>query len=284
MSQKKIINILLLELWAIVLSTVTGVLGPIPLLILRRRFSRRVFVVLGAALSVALAMVNATLIWLPFTVSWILIFIYFEFETKGLLKAGLISVLITACAGSLMLFAWGRVHSVDVLNELRTGIETQTKLLSPQIQIDSNKVYTQIPSMFLSVLTIALWLSILFERRFNRGSDRVNLELLTFKIPENAVWALIISALCAFVNFKVEGLQVAAANALNLLMLLYFFQGLSIIAFVFKIFKTGPLLKAIFYAMFITQLFLFVAIFGIIDYWLNFRERISKKVMSDKSE
>ncbi len=282
MPNKRFLNILLLEFLGMSLASLTGIFGAIPLLILRRRITRTQFILFNAVISISLCVFNPSLIWLPFTVCALVCLIYFELKSQNLFFAAVVSVVATSVLSAALVFIWSHFHTLNIANEIREGITSQLKLFAPQAQFDTEKLFQQVPSFCISAVAVSLWLAILFERRFNRSADMaggpLEVNIFAFKVPDFTIWIAITSTLFTFVDLHISGLQEVAQNILNVLMLLYFFQGLAIAAYAFYVFQIGSLLKAIFYAIFVTQLFLLVAILGIIDYWLNIREKISKKL------
>jgi hypothetical protein len=80
----------------------------------------------------------------------------------------------------------------------------------------------------------------------------------------------------AFLKHGKEPLEIASVNALNVLIVLYFFQGLAVISNVFRSFKVAPFWQAIWYTLFVLQLFLMVSLLGFVDYWLEFRVRLAR--------
>ncbi len=68
-----------------------------------------------------------------------------------------------------------------------------------------------------------------------------------------------------------------AVNGLNVILVLYFFQGLAVVMRAFEVLRVTGYWKFVLLVIIIMQLFLCISVLGIIDYWANFRERINRK-------
>jgi uncharacterized protein YybS (DUF2232 family) len=72
-------------------------------------------------------------------------------------------------------------------------------------------------------------------------------------------------------------LEALSHNALNVLLVLYFFQGLGVVARFFQVIKLSSFWQGFWYIMIVFQLLLLVSVLGFIDFWIDFRERLVKK-------
>jgi uncharacterized protein YybS (DUF2232 family) len=111
-------------------------------------------------------------------------------------------------------------------------------------------------------------------RRFDVSSSE---ELTLFRVPDPVLWFAMVAILGAFVKHGRPWLEVISLNALNVLAVLYFFQGLAVIASAFRVFKIGPFWQVLWYFVLVVQLFLMVSLLGFVDFWLEFRERLTRK-------
>ena len=69
----------------------------------------------------------------------------------------------------------------------------------------------------------------------------------------------------------------AAVNLLNISGLVFYFQGLAVIVTYFATQKVSWFWQTVFLVMIVTQLFLFVAVAGLIDFWADFRAKMTKR-------
>jgi uncharacterized protein YybS (DUF2232 family) len=98
-----------------------------------------------------------------------------------------------------------------------------------------------------------------------------------FRAPDACVWMMIVAILGAFLKHDFSEIKVVSTNLLNVLVVVYFFQGLAIVSYVFEALKVSPLWRGIWYLLILVQLFLMVSLVGFVDFWLEFRERLSRK-------
>lgn len=282
MLKRKISSVVFYEALSFALSSLTGVLGAVPLMFLRREVGRVWFLIFNLALVSGLTLTKNPVLWIPYLISTLLVAFYFETEHWGYFKSGFFSVLKTLALVFAGAFIYFRLQETSVLAWATTVVHEfvqSIQKVDPSIKIDPAGIVKQLPSILFTVLGVTMWLAILFDRKL-RGVSRLfgpkEDPLLNIKLPDQLVWLAITTLLFSFVKTPIPALQEVALNLLNGILLLYFFQGLSIVAFAFTQFQLGPFIRALLYMVFVTQLFLFVSILGILDYWLNFREKIFK--------
>ena len=58
----------------------------------------------------------------------------------------------------------------------------------------------------------------------------------------------------------------------------FFFQGLAVTEFLTKAFRFGPFSKMVLYILIVLQLAPAVVLIGLVDYWVDFRKRLRKKL------
>lgn len=92
-----------------------------------------------------------------------------------------------------------------------------------------------------------------------------------WQAPEKMVWGLIAVGFGSL--FASGTFQMAAINALLVIAVVYFFQGLSIGIFYLNKYRIPPIIRAVFYVLIVfQQLFmLLLALAGLFDQWLDFR-------------
>lgn len=142
-----------------------------------------------------------------------------------------------------------------------------------------------IPGMFLAMSIFVIWLNMVVCRRLFVKTKTLRYpffarlgEFKDWQLPFGFVWALIgfVSLLLADLYFfKVAYLKFIALNALIIFALIYFFQGLAILSFYGKRFKLPPLVKLLFYIVFLLffqPIALVLLGFGFFDSWFNFRK------------
>ncbi len=289
MFKKKISSVFFYEALSFVLATLTGVLGAVPLMFLYREVGRWQFLAFNFFIAMGLIFTNNPFLWAPYLICSLLVVFYFELEYFGYLKAGFFSVLKTSLLIGGVCFFYIKsqnIQAVEWATSSLQGMVESIQKIDPSLKVDLESVVKQLPSILFTALGIAMWLAILFDRRFRGVSKLFRPEedpFLNTRLPDGLVWLVIVALLFSFVKTPINWGQEVALNLLNVILLLYFFQGLSIVALAFTRYRLGPFIKAFLYVVFVTQLFLFVSILGILDYWLNFRGRIFKASSTDGS-
>ena len=69
-------------------------------------------------------------------------------------------------------------------------------------------------------------------------------------------------------------ISVVALNVFNVVMGIYFFQGLAVLEVGFLTFRIGNFTRFLVYFIIVGQLFFLLSAVGIIDYWADFRKRM----------
>lgn len=122
---------------------------------------------------------------------------------------------------------------------------------------------------------IMVWANQLLVRRFSNAGEPGQ-ALNTWKAPDYLVWVLIGAGalMLLFSGFWFW----AGANLVMVLSLVYFFQGIAVLAFWLQKKNTPRLLRAGIYVLVAVEIFLaaFVALMGLFDLWFNFR-RLGKE-------
>jgi len=130
------------------------------------------------------------------------------------------------------------------------------------------------PALTATGLLFAGWINLLVGRRLlRRWQDRGELfeDLNLWRAPEWLVWAVIAGIVLILIPDSVA--RFFGANALVVLMLVYFFQGIAVVAFYFEKKQVPQPFRWLIYAFIgIQQILLLVVVaIGFCDVWANFR-------------
>ena len=137
-----------------------------------------------------------------------------------------------------------------------------------------------IPGMILAMAIFVTWLNIIVSRRFfwkDLFFEKLG-PLKVWQLSFGFVWALIGVAFLLVVDIyflKVNYLKLFAINAFIVFGLIYFFQGLAILAFFNQRWALPPMARLIFYVLFFIffQPFsLILLTIGFFDSWFDFRK------------
>jgi hypothetical protein len=277
------------------LSLTTVIAASIPLLILRREFGRWHYLALTVLMVVGLALGQQLEGAFALLSIVLLVLVYVEARDLGLahLYSGALSVLFVVgslyCGGHFWLRSQGSSLRVFFLDKIEV-LSKQLQAMDPNLKLEPQVLVSQIPSAAIIALAVSIWLAMLWDGRLK---DKSGLEqelvqetdhktgheigLSDFRVPDWFVWIFLGSAVGSLFDLEADFIKVAATNVLNLSVLLYFFQGMAIVGVFFKKQKMGPLWQALGYFILIAQLFLFVAILGFVDLWIDFRAKMLKK-------
>lgn len=272
---QKASRFLFYSVWAVLMTALTYVLGAVSLKTLRTKFGRGGYWALTMFLSFGLFALHYKLLAIAFFSLVLLIGVFGEFEELHLsfsvsaFFALVINSLIGAGAFVLWVYSTGPKWSQLVLS----GIETLLKPLSdmnPGIEAKYFDLMLQLPSFILMSWMGALYLAVLLEDGVMRK------QLAELRMPDACVWLFIASLLGAFGGFTNQAVQALAGNTLNVCFLLFFFQGVAVVAKFFEKLRMGPFWQTLWMALIVIHLFLFVSVLGLSDYWFDFRSRLAK--------
>lgn len=132
-----------------------------------------------------------------------------------------------------------------------------------------------LPGLSAIVIVVTAWINILIAGSFFKKYDISFADfgkLKLWKAPEKLIWLTIICGISLILPLK--ALKIVSMNLIPILLLIYFFQGISIVAFYFdkKNFPKG--LRILLYSLILLQAILKVFVIGIgfFDMWINFRK------------
>jgi uncharacterized protein YybS (DUF2232 family) len=151
--------------------------------------------------------------------------------------------------------------------------ESITLLSSAMVQIQYVLIRI-LPSLCAAGLLFSAWLNLLLAKAVLRESLKdgsLKERLNAWKAPDFLVWGVVgggLMLLAPSVLLKVLGL-----NGMIVLTMIYFFQGIAIIAFYFEKKKVPMALRVLLYGTIALQhlFMLVIAGIGLFDVWLNFR-------------
>jgi hypothetical protein len=286
MKLRELASNLLLSLVAVALTVTTVVLAPLPLMLLRRNGGRKSFL-LGALLS------GLILFWVVtpgilgvFLVAVILTFVYSECENQniGYSSSVLVSLLVV-CGFTAIAVGIGMQHyGLDPVLFFRGQIDlalTQVSLPAG-MKVDKESLVRQIPSALLIILIFSTWMNSVLVRRLEamlgwspvkQKHVFVSQDFREWKLPESFVWIALAAAAGAYFEFQPTWGHWVATNIFNIVVLLYFFQGLAVIVDFFVVKQVSSFWRVVAYLFIFSQLFLMVSFLGFVDLWMEFRNR-----------
>lgn len=249
-----------------------------------------VFWTAGLLLTTALFAQDMTLISIYIGAIWMTLGTYSELEKRGVnwKQAGLFSLI------SGLVFAMATLSLVNrffieknVILEFLNPLQTAMNKAFPEDPIEVSALANYLPGIFAATLFVSLALGFILESKINklfhiqRTKVASGLRWLEFRLPDAFIWISLFAGFFSLVSFNQELLQKISLNIVILSAVAYFFQGLVVTEFLTRAFRVGSFSKTILYFVIFLQLAPALILFGLIDYWVDFRKRVRKKIKAN---
>lgn len=142
------------------------------------------------------------------------------------------------------------------------------------------------PAIAIASTLIVVWSNLLLARPLLQSSRLFCPDFGTlneWKAPEPMVWLVILSGVLLLIPHK--GLKFLGVNALIIMMVIYFFQGIAIVSFYFEKKRFPKMLRGVLYGLIALQqlVLLLVIAAGLFDVWIDFRRMKKGMVNQDES-
>lgn len=267
----------------------TLLLGAAPMLAIRRAFGRAWFWLPLLAVAAGFFATQAVAAGVCLIVVAVLVGVYSEVEEHGssMFNSGVVGVLASVGAAGIGVGAY-LLHSKNGLQALAKGwadkAMEQFAAMNEGAPVAIEDLIQQLPSVVLIALFVTLWLALLWERplrqlfRLAPPDEAGSVDRMTsFRVPDLGVWVLIAAVAGAFIKHGIPALEVASLNVFNVMVAIYFFQGMAVVAHAFNELKLGPGWRALWYVLLVVYLNFIVSLLGLVDFWLDFRDRMAKQ-------
>ncbi len=163
------------------------------------------------------------------------------------------------------------------LNE-KAGVKseqlTEFKKAAPELGRIASSLY---PAMIASAAIIMFWVNVLLLGRLmsHHSLEPPFGKLSTWRVPEQLVWGVVMGGAAVLAG---EGtIRTIGMNALVVLSVVYFIQGMAILSFHFRKRGFSSFLKGAAYLVAVRYMSLVVVMIGLFDMWADFR-KLSPKV------
>jgi len=279
----------LMAFWSLLLTATTVVLGAVPLRGMRLLLGGLVYWSILIGLSGLLVWSDrhylaVTLLGLGMVVG---LFTEAEEREHDLVSAAFLSVITTALLGAGSLALWisqrGTGWYLELVNKTEQVL-SQVPQWSEEVGIQAKDIVARAPSMIVIALIFGLFFALLMEGRVTQlAGARINRrhKLRGFAVPDSFIWFFLAAMAGAFLARSTPLLEIVCVNLLNICVVVFFMQGLAVVASYMEAFKIGVIGHIILFLMFLPPLFLvmsvIMSVIGLMDYWLNLRERMSRK-------
>ncbi|MEK6774801.1 MAG: DUF2232 domain-containing protein [Bdellovibrionota bacterium] len=279
---------------SILLTMLTLVFGTPFLRAIKRSYGALAFWVLGLLLSIVFWQLKAHLLLVFVNALWISLGIQMECEKRGFrwwLSSFLglsIGAFVGFAGAALLLRSFGLASEESLVGLLEEFLASLQQTSQVQLKLSAKDFLQIVPGLFIVILELALGMGLIFERKvfrwFQLPYERFvsQVSLLEYKLPDGLIWATLSALLLAFVSFGSTTANVIGLNFVYIAGTLYFFQGLAIIEVFLMALKVGFFGRFLVYFLMVGQLLPVVALFGFIDFWIDFRKRIRTALMKSK--
>ncbi len=282
-----------MNVWALTaaFSWATVLIASGPLRAFRLSFPFYIYWLVVAAASAAFWFAGAPVIACVLAASGLVVGLFTEFRMwhlgRGVAATGAIVALMAAVGAAFG--AWCREMKISPVTWLTQVIEPMVvkfKAAYPTAEIEVDAIIYQLPSALVLLGLISIAAALVSEQSWLRmgGSNRRSEPWNEFKLSDFAIYLLMLALLAALTRHGVPAITSVGANVLNVLVLLYFFQGMAVVFKAFDVFKVGLPWRVLIGLILTFQLALLVAVVGVADYWLEFRNRLTRRPVGPKAE
>lgn len=283
------------SVWAVLMTALTYILGAVSLKVLRRKSGRLIYWGITTALSAGLYLLGFKILGLAYFSLVVLMGVFSELEELGLSLnvSAFFTLVINSLIGAGAFVFWvslvGPKWSATVLSTVESVMKP-LETYNPGLEIKYFDLMLQLPSVILLMWMAAIYLSILLESRMMKDEPAplemppMRQQLFDFKVPDAGVWIFILALLGKFGGFGNQAIEALSANALNVCFMLFFFQGIAVVARLFEKIRMGLFWQTLFMVLIVIYLFLFVSVLGLVDYWFDFRNRMAKSTSEFERE
>jgi len=218
-------------------------------------------VVLSEAIVRRFSAEKSFLLALGTTVAVILIFLSLHASGKGLAVAELVESVAGNAVEEIIAFNEKAGSSVEHIREFKQA--------APYV---GEAVSRTFHSLIAIAVMLMLWVNILgLSQLMKRSGARAPFgDLSRWRSPEYLVWGVIAAGISLFSG--VDFLRAPAVSVLLVLFVVYFFQGMAIISWLFRKKNVSPFLKGIGYVFIVWYMGALVVALGLFDLWFDFRK------------
>lgn len=286
-----LIQVVLLYLLSVVLTATTFVLGAMPLKLVQEKLSPVIFWSVSLVISVAFFISKVPLLGISFLSLTVLLGAYDFFRKKSWsLEAASLTTLTLTSLLSVGFYEYYKSAQdsewyEQVKSIIRNILGQSQNMKGQDLEALLSEVLIQIPSAIMIALSMSLLMSLVFYLNVKKSEPAkffvLKSFLKNFTLPSFFIWLFMAALLGSFIEEVYQWhvwIKPVSLNALNVIVFLYFFQGLAILFSFYDAFQIGPFGRVIWTVIFVLQLFLVLSLIGVSDFWLNYRMRMRQRM------
>lgn len=246
----------------------------------------------GLVLVAALFTFNSSVASIYVGAVWMTLGFYSELEKRGTnwKKTGLIALMagLLFAIASLMLASKGQIRESAVIKSLLEPMQVALKNVMSEEEFYKLNIAQYLPGIFSATLVSALALGFIFEARifdlFKLKREKIasSIKWIEFRLPDIFIWFSLFGFLFSLVelgvNFEGVSLKVIALNVSIFTGVVFFLQGISVVEYLNRFYRVGRFTKIAVYMLIFGWLGPAVSIVGLLDYWVDFRKMVRKKL------
>lgn len=284
MKTNKKVKLVLLLVWSVLLTAFTVFLGSAPMKVYRSLTGKSLFWLSVLGLVLVLCGLKFWVLAVTIASMMTLVGTYTDLEehNHGVGYSGACALMMTTLLQAAGFAVWVSMTGAGWYNTLLSWVE---KAVAPYtevtgIKLDIASLLAQAPSGLITVSALSLFVMLVLENRvrFLVGLPPKDQKgIVDFRVPDVCVWVFAASMLGAFLKYDIKWLQLSSMNVFNVVLVLYFLQGMAVVFKFFETFRVGAFWRVFMSVFLVLQLFLFVSVLGLADYWLDFRVKLAKK-------
>lgn len=243
---------------------------------------------IGVFLVSALYVFNFSMASIYVGAVWMTLGFYSELEKRGTSwkKTGVLSLLagLLFAIVSVYLITHGSIAQSELMKTLINSIQKASQNMMTEEEFLKFNILQYLPGVFVSVLMSALALGFIFESKVSRlfGLKRekisTGIKWIEFRTPDLFIWFALCGFLFSLIETGIPHLKVVAINISIFNVVVFFFQGISVVEFMTRAYRVGPFTKFAIYMLIFGWLIPAISLVGFLDYWVNFRKNVRKKL------
>ncbi len=247
-----------------------------------------VFWCVGVLLVATLFVFNLSIASIYVGAVWMTLGFYSELEKRGLSwkKTGLLALLagLLFAVISVVAITKGSVMESELVKNFMLPLQEAMKQVMPAEEFLKFDITQYLLGIFTAILASAIALGFIFESKifslFNLRREKISssMKWIEFRVPDLFIWFALFGFFFSLVDLKVPHLKVVATNFSIFSIVVFFFQGISIVEFMTRIYRTGFFTKIALYMLLLGWLGPAISVVGLLDYWVNFRKMVRKKI------
>lgn len=279
----------------LIFGSITALLVPLPIMYYRIKIGRKNSLIIPAVTILILKFIGqgppvGVLVFAGWMVLGFLLSECYELRLP-IEKTILFSCMAVILSGCVLLIFYSNVTNTGIYDLAFGQVNTfMTQLVDTGLIESAPKdlvhiATSMLPGIIFTMVIFTSWINVvlslpLFRRTGLTAPDFGPLD--QWKAPEYLVWAVIAMTMGLLVPS--EPLNLLSLNVMSVLMLIYFFQGVSIVVFFVKKSNIPVFLRALLYwfVFFQFPFNLMVTGLGFFDTWVDFRKRGLKKNNQDE--